>query len=819
MRGYLAGIITLLLLASGASAQVTGFVESIGIQNRIRPDCWNPLVVNLTSQISDPATYQIQVWQNDLDKDRVVFTKDVTLSPKLQQKFETYFVPQPTDGGLPTAPMPAGLLQKELHVRLCLPQAEGRRPEDAKVVLERLGINYTVASIDPPQSLGSLHHGTRVVLWVTDNSSKPSFGEYKGALGLAESVETVAVHPEDLGENALFYDAVDAVVWLSGNADNLDQSGARRKEALEEWVRGGGKLIVCQPSQREKIAALADLLPIESKDASGAWTITFGDLDRLDDAKDPLPRMSASPAGVPSHWTLVKGPFHLARAKPRAGALVEQWQTWPKESRSPYLVRGAHGLGCVTWVAQDLGDINLTGSAYSENWPHVWDQVIGWQNSTYTLIDAPQNTDAGDKIRRSFDDSDGGIVDFSAWLLRGNDFPGRGAAYVLVAVLFFIVYWIAAGPATYLYLSGRNRKELNWFIFGAWAFVATLLTILVVKIALRGEGEARHLSIVRQDVGQQANVYSRLGLYIPRDGEQTLSLADTSHDAVSYLTPLQEHPDYVEPTDFPAQQTYAIAVHDDPQPVTVNVPYRSTAKKLQAKWVGDATGINGAVKLLSFENGLIDGILTNQTGTNLKNIYVVFRFEQPGLMQNRVLFIPHWESGKPLDLHAQYGSAHNINPEALLGGANKDPYKGVIEGVAGFGEERWTGDWSNGLLGGPGGKDMRGANDFDADVPRAVPILSFFDLIAPAKNNESRKRVEFLRRGGQEMNMSAAVEAGKVVIVAQSADDLRPLPFPLTVDGSRVAGEGRVIYQFALTPDRAEMEKAARVAPVESSGK
>ena len=169
--------------------------------------------------------------------------------------------------------------------------------------------------------------------------------------------------------------------------------------------------------------------------------------------------------------------------------MVDLRQYWSKDDQSPYIVRGSHGLGCVTWVAQDFGDINLTG-AYAENWPHVWDHVLGWNNQTVTSLDAPSGTTEGDKLRKPFDpDVTDASVDFR-WMLKGTDFAAKGAAYIFVAILFFIVYWIAAGPGTYLFLAGKKRRELNWFIFGAWAFAGTAVTVLLVKLILHGDANA-----------------------------------------------------------------------------------------------------------------------------------------------------------------------------------------------------------------------------------------------------------------------------------------------------------------------------------------
>ena len=98
--------------------------------------------------------------------------------------------------------------------------------------------------------------------------------------------------------------------------------------------------------------------------------------------------------------------------------------------------------------------------------------------------------------------------------------------------MFFIGYWLVAGPGSYLYLAGKRRKELSWMIFAASAVAATALTVLVVKLVLRGSPEAHHVSIVRiagggPGGGYNAVVHSRIGLYIQRDGYQNVALRTT----------------------------------------------------------------------------------------------------------------------------------------------------------------------------------------------------------------------------------------------------------------------------------------------------
>ena len=77
----------------------------------------------------------------------------------------------------------------------------------------------------------------------------------------------------------------------------------------------------------------------------------------------------------------------------------------------------------------------------------------------------------------------------------------------------------------------RRRQALSWFFFAAAALVATAVTVGVVKLVLRGPPQVRHLTMVRVTPGQPAIAYSRFGLYIPRDGDQTIEPVGTPRPA------------------------------------------------------------------------------------------------------------------------------------------------------------------------------------------------------------------------------------------------------------------------------------------------
>src|SRR5215204_4860644 len=96
MRSFLAGFLSL-ALASSAFAQARGQVESIGFGGAYRPGCWTPMVVYLVPTTSSPFNGRIEVVQEDLDRDQVIFTRQITLTgntpngPPVEHRFSMYF--------------------------------------------------------------------------------------------------------------------------------------------------------------------------------------------------------------------------------------------------------------------------------------------------------------------------------------------------------------------------------------------------------------------------------------------------------------------------------------------------------------------------------------------------------------------------------------------------------------------------------------------------------------------------------------------------------------------------------------------------------
>ncbi len=117
------------------------------------------------------------------------------------------------------------------------------------------------------------------------------------------------------------------------------------------------------------------------------------------------------------------------------GAKVDEWMRWDDGSNvsfTPWLARRSVGLGAVTWVAQDLGNAELTEKAKT-GWRYVWDRVFDWNNPTRRggglqaggrewMIPWPPAND---------------WLDLGRPLLHGMDLTRTAAEYLAIAMFLF----------------------------------------------------------------------------------------------------------------------------------------------------------------------------------------------------------------------------------------------------------------------------------------------------------------------------------------------------------------------------------------------
>ncbi len=804
MRLLLAGLF-LLLIPAGVFAQATGEVQSIGFNGSYRPNCWTPLLVRLKPETVESGNYQLQVWQYDLDGDRPAYTRNIVLNGSEQaaeQRFWMYFLPQPIHEGLPDSTASLRDLQKDLQVFLCT--TDGKR-------IAKLPLTSALQNVDPVRKDVAIKpRGAKLILSVSANGSKqPQIGRYNDTIGLLQDTDWVSLRMQELPENPIGYEAVDAIVWLDGNPDDLAAGNQDTLAAIKDYVRFGGQLVICQSTtDYNQDKSFGDLLPVDLLKVD--TKTNFDPLKSLAATKDEVPGLT-----LDESWSRATGPFQMVRATPRPGTVVNTWIDWKQDGSNtdvtPYLARKAYGLGQVTWVAQPLTVDNVP--ANPTGWPHVWNRVFGWKDNSFVLPPglAPDDPLVNDRVLTY---KPAGPVDLGFKMVQGLNLDSKSAWLIFVAVVFFLIYWLIAGPGTYAYLAAKKKQGLSWMFFSVSALIAIGVTALVVQLVLRGPPQLKHVSFVRAVTGQAVEIYSRFGLYIPNTNNQNIELTDNAAGTVSYVSPFAEHPQQLgDVSEFPSPAEYTVPVRDlkSDTPAAITVPYRSSLKKFQSRWVGDLPlKFIGSPKLDPEDRRIpISGSLTNATGQNLSEVYLAFKLNAD---QDWMIYIPTWDKNLTYDLKKDLGKPLFVGKGNPLLGV---PTQGKIlsdELTPVSTSNGWQSFWFDHFHRSSANEDP---NVDEPSYDYVFPMLSVFDRLPAMKNNRgfsnlankeviSEDRVELFNRGARMLDASSSINSGQLVILASNKG---PLPTPLQIDGDKITGDGTTFYQFIMPIDRGKADQ------------
>lgn len=806
MRYWWVGIL-IVLMTGALFAQAEGVVESIGLEGNYRPECWVPMTVQLRPTGNSAAELEIRVIQEDLDHDRVVATRTVTVTPDVggrssePQRFWMYFRPQPTDKGLADASIGGSVKQLDQQLKVVLADKSGKTIANLPITQQSL----KRVDVGPAQEVNDVRT-TKFVLCVTDGTSLPSYAEYQNSDGIAEQPLFVMIRPRDLPEDVRGYEMVDEILWLGASAPDPKRSLEEpRFRALEQWVRQGGMLVVCQGPEATKLKGFESILPVEVKDYRESADL------------QPLPEMGSLNWDSPPEEA--KQPRRTAFAAAKPGSVVVREKNWG-DTGSPFLVRGRLGSGCVTWVAVDLGEPAIARSL-RKGWVRIWDEIFGWRNTP-----SPMKTDAKTFVLGPYArelNSGNSITDLGVSFESGGNLGMTASAYVLVAVLFFAVYWVAAGPGLYAYLSLKKLPTLNWFLFGAIAVAAAFLAVAVVRVVQSKSPTVEHVTLIRAPAGEYATVQSRIGLYVPSDGMKELELSGTTPQTTNWITPYPEHPirtKVLESSKFLAMKQYQLPIEDatSNENVRVSIPWRSTMKEIQTRWNGDLPGrVEGQAWLTGRVYPDIAGTLANGTPWDLKEIYLVYHLPLVGDGTNaggdKVIYIPKWAKGQVLDLTQLltsdnvYRIGKNITGRESMPGYDNVVYGGMELLHRGWGNEvplgeGWVGYWYSTNTVSSSDMGLALGNDSGSGAYAAsLPICSLFDRIPPMRNAKDTDgtykptRRDIARIGARFLNVSPALMAGNLVVLAQTK---APLPIPLTVDGDTPKGDGVILCQYLL---------------------
>lgn len=614
LAGAISALTPGLTAAQGLRAEVPA--RGIGLQGYVEPGAWTPLLVELSNDSAERLDVICRWRLRDQDGDTVIAERRTPVEPQQAgQRLWLY------------ARVPANQLVREAWRVEVVDAATGDRlvepipvgPNRERLLTEdtgaigvcggrRLGLDpYTVAETrQEPQTL------------ITSLSIERLPDRWYGMQSLR------------------------ALVWSSPSGGAGDPLAVPRpvQQALREWVYRGGHLVLVLPGdQTWSASAMSDLLPVPA----GAIQA---------DKQPDYPVWVGLPAGQPQEidafifdTTGSPGTEVLLRGRPPAGTPVRADGTLPPGP--PLVVSKRFGFGRVTAIGVDLTLEKFWKKGLPRGPYGLWNAVFTWQSPGYPKADLdnaidPVGFNARPTIARANNRSPFPLDAFVPGELVRQTTVG---STLLLAVLLFSLYWLFAGPVLFLGLKGKQATRHAWVGF-------VLVTALCSAIAWGGAAllkphtrSATHVSVLDMATAADGTTLVRArtwaSVVMPEFGDVPVAVgvpeADDAataderlHDTVSSAA-LEKRPDvgFVDP------QAYTFPAAD---PDAMSVPARSTAKRLEADWMGSldelkdhARGEWGGFRAtLRVTNGLPVGTVSHSLPAPLTNVVVIYSSGRTG---------------------------------------------------------------------------------------------------------------------------------------------------------------------------------------------
>ena len=485
IRRFLSAAFALLLLTSSASAKDQVKITGVGVgfpsarESFAKFGAWAPVSVNLEllSEVSEPAELFIEAPDADEIGTTLTVPIDLTgIAPGTKVSA--------ADRGAFGYVRPSG---SSAEVTVTVRTAKGAplsepfrlrlRPQES--------LAYVVLALG---SGGSGLPGFELPKPVTGGDVGPL---RNGRIDLAHA-NTVSQLPDQW----FGYDGVDLVVLNTGDAapaylEQLFGSNApadvRKREALFEWVRRGGRLVVSVGSNAALVAKLEHLTPLLP------FTVNAAAPTRTADAVALYWYAGAGgQTGIVSGALGARGgaPFPLANLVPQQGKSARVMIPPPGRSTDdprPVAVQSALGLGRVTVIGFDLDRAPFTEFAQR---PEFWDWVV-------RECGASRAAGGGDGKARPA----GSLTedeDEAAVAIRQHNDVFDGVAVVSfgwIAVLI-VLYILLIGPVEYFFLKRvLGRLELTWI-----TFPVIVLTVSAAAYFTADAIKGRELKVNKVDV-------------------------------------------------------------------------------------------------------------------------------------------------------------------------------------------------------------------------------------------------------------------------------------------------------------------------------
>lgn len=417
-------------------------------------------------------------------------------------------------------------------------------------------------------------------------------GEIGGSAGLrgGRVLTATVIEAEQLPAHWFGYETVDLAVLVLGSecrtfleqlwSDQAPAATQQRREALLEWVRRGGRLVVAGGSGAGEVPRwprLQEILPATIRSVRRQDLVVLHWNARASSQLGAFHGALGSKQGFFPVADLVRKPHPAARL------LIPPPERQHDPTLVPVAVQWPYGLGRVTLIAFDLHAPPFTDFALRAEF---WDWVLregGANRASAGSEGRPKPTDAD---LSEEEDELAVAVRTHADAFDGIPVISFGWVAVLVAL-----YLLLVGPVEYLLLKRLiGRQEWTWAVFPVIVVTVAALAFAMAASFKGHELRLNKLDLAEIDVGAE-RVYGTtwLSLFSPRIERYTLSVMphpDWAKDSAETVVAWWGAPRGPRAGLLPRQYRWG-ACADQPLAVLEEVPIQVwSTKAFVAHWSG-----------------------------------------------------------------------------------------------------------------------------------------------------------------------------------------------------------------------------------------
>jgi hypothetical protein len=316
------------------------------------------------------------------------------------------------------------------------------------------------------------------------------------------------------------YGPVDLLVLTTGNRDFViallnERDG--RKEAMMEWVRRGGRLVVSVSRNQDVVAKLDPLAALFPVTITGNKTLNQIFSVRTWRGVNNPPLENALPGNVPGGQ---RPPLEIASLEPKPNR-EKQIQLREPDNGPPIIVQGAYGLGRVTVLAVDLDEEPFKSWPGASRRDNFWEKLL----EINSLPQPPAETQSQQRNLRFVGQQNN--PDLAGQLVVNledfEDIPVISFGWV---ALFILLYILVVGPLDYLFLKKVvKRLELTWITFPAVVIAISVIAYFTAYWLKGNDQKINKIDLLDIDL-QTQQIYgnSWFTIFSPRIQNYTIGL-------------------------------------------------------------------------------------------------------------------------------------------------------------------------------------------------------------------------------------------------------------------------------------------------------